>query len=70
MTPPAPCTGSPMNAATINRWFGRGWLGAGFVFLYLPIVALVLYSFNDSPIQPQVVAAAPVGQSLLAPVFA
>jgi putrescine transport system permease protein len=30
--------------------FGRGWLGAGFVFLYLPIVALVLYSFNDSPI--------------------
>ena len=39
-----------MNAATLNRWFGRGWLGAGFVFLYLPIVALVLYSFNDSPI--------------------
>jgi putrescine transport system permease protein len=39
-----------MNATTINRWFGRGWLGAGFVFLYLPIVALVLYSFNDSPI--------------------
>jgi putrescine transport system permease protein len=39
-----------MNVATINRWFGRGWLGAGFVFLYLPIVALVLYSFNDSPI--------------------
>ena len=39
-----------MNAAKINRWFARGWLGAGFVFLYLPIVALVLYSFNDSPI--------------------
>ncbi len=39
-----------MNAAQINRWFARGWLGAGFVFLYLPIVALVLYSFNDSPI--------------------
>lgn len=39
-----------MNAATLNRWFGRGWLGAGYVFLYLPIVALVLYSFNDSPI--------------------
>jgi len=33
-----------------NRWFGRGWLAAGFVFLYLPIVALVLYSFNDSPV--------------------
>ena len=39
-----------MNAAVLNRWFARGWLGAGFVFLYLPIVALVLYSFNDSPI--------------------
>ena len=33
-----------------NRWFARGWLAAGFVFLYLPIVALVLYSFNDSPV--------------------
>ena len=39
-----------MNAAAINRWFGRGWLSLGFVFLYLPIVALVLYSFNDSPV--------------------
>jgi putrescine transport system permease protein len=28
--------------------FGRAWLAAGFVFLYLPIAALVLYSFNDS----------------------
>jgi len=33
-----------------NRWFARGWLGAGFVFLYLPIVALVIFSFNDSPL--------------------
>ncbi len=39
-----------MSAASINKWFGRGWLGAGFVFLYLPIAALVLYSFNDSAI--------------------
>ena len=39
-----------MNAAAINRWFGRGWLSLGFVFLYLPIVALVLYSFNNSPV--------------------
>lgn len=30
------------------HWFGRAWLAAGFAFLYLPIVALVLYSFNDS----------------------
>jgi putrescine transport system permease protein len=37
-------------SAAFNRWFGRGWLSAGYLFLYLPIVALVLYSFNDSPI--------------------
>jgi len=30
--------------------FGRGWLGAGSLFLYLPIVALVVYSFNESPL--------------------
>lgn len=36
--------------AAFNRWFARGWLSAGFVFLYLPIVALVIFSFNDSPI--------------------
>jgi putrescine transport system permease protein len=33
-----------------TNWFGRGWLAAGFFFLYLPIAALVLYSFNDSQI--------------------
>lgn len=33
-----------------RRWFGRAWLAAGFAFLYLPIAALVVYSFNDSPI--------------------
>ena len=33
-----------------NRGFSRAWLIGGFVFLYLPIVALVLYSFNDSPL--------------------
>ena len=33
-----------------TRLFGRAWLAGGFVFLYLPIVALVIYSFNDSPI--------------------
>jgi len=36
--------------AAFARGFGRGWLAAGYVFLYLPIVALVVYSFNDSPI--------------------
>ena len=34
----------------VYRWFGRGWLTLGYLFLYLPIVAMVLYSFNDSPI--------------------
>ena len=37
-------------SADVNRWFGRGWLGLGYLFLYLPIVALVVYSFNDSPL--------------------
>ena len=32
------------------RGFGKGWLSAGYLFLYLPIVALVIYSFNDSVI--------------------
>ncbi len=32
------------------KLFGRGWLAAGYLFLYLPIVALIVYSFNDSPL--------------------
>ena len=24
--------------------FGKGWLSAGYIFLYLPIVSLVIYS--------------------------
>jgi putrescine transport system permease protein len=39
-----------MKASSFNRWFGRGWLSAGYLFLYLPILALVIFSFNDSPI--------------------
>jgi putrescine transport system permease protein len=31
-----------------GRWFGRGWLALGYVFLYLPIVVLVVFSFNSS----------------------
>jgi len=34
----------------LGRYFGRGWLALGYAFLYLPIVALVVYSFNDSPV--------------------
>lgn len=30
--------------------FGKAWLAAGFVFLYLPMLALVVYSFNKSPL--------------------
>jgi hypothetical protein len=37
-------------SAAFNRWFGRGWLSLGYLFLYLPIVALVVFSFNDSPL--------------------
>jgi putrescine transport system permease protein len=37
-------------SARFNRGLGRAWLGGGYLFLYLPIVALVLYSFNDSPV--------------------
>ncbi len=37
-------------SAGFNRLFARGWLGAGYVFLYVPIVALVVFSFNDSPV--------------------
>jgi putrescine transport system permease protein len=32
------------------RAFSKAWLAGGFVFLYLPIIALVIYSFNDSTI--------------------
>ncbi len=31
-----------------TRCFAAGWLGLGFIFLYLPILALVIYSFNNS----------------------
>ncbi|MBZ8139998.1 putrescine ABC transporter permease PotI [Rubrivivax gelatinosus] len=39
-----------MKASRFNLWFGRAWLAAGYVFLFVPIVALVVYSFNDSPL--------------------
>ena len=37
-----------MRTATFNLGFARAWLALGFAFLYLPIVALIVYSFNDS----------------------
>jgi len=39
-----------MKASRFNLWFGRAWLALGYTFLFLPIVALVVYSFNDSPL--------------------
>ena len=36
---------SPSNKVS---WFGRGILGMGFLFLYLPILLLVVFSFNES----------------------
>lgn len=38
-----------MNGAPFaQRWFGRGWLSLGYLFLYLPIVVLVVFSFNEA----------------------
>ncbi len=42
-----------MKASRTGLWFGRGWLSLGYAFLYLPILALVVYSFNDSAIPNQ-----------------
>ncbi|WP_284619930.1 ABC transporter permease subunit [Aquabacterium humicola] len=39
-----------MKLSSLNRSFAKAWLVGGYAFLYLPIVALVLYSFNDSPL--------------------
>jgi len=39
-----------VNTAAFNRLFARGWLSLGYAFLYLPIVALIVFSFNDSPL--------------------
>ncbi|MEN9404470.1 MAG: Inner rane transporter permease protein YdcV [Verrucomicrobiota bacterium] len=33
---------------TLLNWFLRGWTGLVFVFLYVPIAVLVVYSFNSS----------------------
>lgn len=36
--------------AGFNRAFARSWLAAGYLFLFVPILALVFYSFNASPL--------------------
>jgi putrescine transport system permease protein len=39
-----------LHGGSFNRLVARGWLAAGFAFLYLPILALIIYSFNESPL--------------------
>ncbi len=39
-----------MKPSRPHLWFGRAWLAAGYVFLFVPIVSLIVYSFNDSPV--------------------
>jgi putrescine transport system permease protein len=39
-----------LHGAGFNRLFGKGWMALGFLFLYLPMLALIIYSFNDSPL--------------------
>ena len=39
-----------MLGSSFTRSFARSWLALGYAFLYVPIVALVVYSFNDSPV--------------------
>ena len=39
-----------MISTPLARWTNRVWLLLGFAFLYLPIVALVVFSFTDSPV--------------------
>ena len=46
----APRRLTAMRTPAFNRMFARAWLALGYAFLYVPIVALVVYSFNDSPV--------------------
>lgn len=39
-----------MITTAAGRWTSRLWLLAGFGFLYLPIVSLILFSFSESPV--------------------
>ena len=37
-----------MSALHRTGWFGKGMLGFGYAFLYLPILILIIFSFNSS----------------------
>ncbi|HWA28802.1 MAG TPA: ABC transporter permease [Lacunisphaera sp.] len=46
---PASATRPPLpSGLTLLNWFLRGWTALVFVFLYVPIVVLVVFSFNSS----------------------
>jgi len=40
-------------SADFARWFGRYWLVGGFLFLYLPMLTLIIFSFNHSRLPTQ-----------------
>jgi putrescine transport system permease protein len=39
-----------LHGGGFNQLFSRSWLAAGFAFLYMPMLALIIYSFNESPL--------------------
>src|SRR4029079_3291373 len=39
-----------MRSSAAHRSFARAWLALGYAFLYVPIVALVVYSVHDSAV--------------------
>jgi putrescine transport system permease protein len=40
----------PLVPLGFYKLFGRSWIAVAFAFLYLPMAALILFSFNDSPL--------------------
>ena len=46
-----PATKSPVTLTVspkMIKWFSQSWMLVVYVFLYMPIVTLVIFSFNDS----------------------
>jgi putrescine transport system permease protein len=41
---------SLLHRSGATRHFGKAWLGVGYLFPYIPIFALIFYSFNASPL--------------------
>lgn len=46
--PVAPSRWRHPSATTVQNWLFGGWTAAVFAFLYIPIVLLVVFSFNES----------------------